>query len=247
MDGTAGAMRLILFKTSALRWQRFNTISEKLLHKLNRSKRGNRTKKALSPVEMKRLLIWLSEDKTELGLENYALFFVLATSGLRASELAQIRWKDIECFKGKWTAKFIGKGGLESEQELYEPALMACAEYFRKTFHRIPKLQNNDYLFYTVPSFSGEEWRPLTKRHTIWARVKKIGMKARESAIIKRELVFSLHLLRRSYATGLYKSGMGIKAIQHMTRHASVETPMKHYVYDDELATPYLDKLLEVT
>jgi integrase len=69
----------------------------------------------------------------------------------------------------------------------------------------------------------------------------------REVGILKRELVFSPHLLRRSYATGLDKSGMGIKAIQHMTRHASVEILMKHYVYDDEQATLYLDKLLEVT
>jgi integrase len=220
----------------------FDIMSEKLTHKLNRTKKGNRTKKSLSPAEMKRVLSWLSEDKTELGLENYAIVFMLSTSGLRASELAQLSWKNIECFEDRFTANFIGKGGKEAEQELYEPALRACTDYFKKAFKRIPKPEN--HLFYTVPSYSRERRRPLVLRHTIWKRIRTIGEAARKEGIIKRDLGFSPHLFRRSYATGLYKSGMGIKAIQVKTRHASVDTLMKHYIHDDEPASKYLDLML---
>lgn len=57
-------------------------------------------------------------------------------------------------------------------------------------------------------------------------------------------LPFSPHLFRRSYATLLYKSGMKLKAIQNLTRHANIETLCKHYVDDSELATPYLAQAL---
>jgi integrase len=75
-------------------------------------------------------------------------------------------------------------------------------------------------------------------------RIKNIGATAKETGVIKREVTFSPHLFRRSYATGLYKIGMGIKAIQEKTRHASIETLVKHYICDSEPATLYLDKML---
>ena len=55
---------------------------------------------------------------------------------------------------------------------------------------------------------------------------------------------FSPHLFRRSYATLLYKSGMGLKAIQGKTRHASIEVLVRHYIHDEEPATPYFERML---
>jgi integrase len=52
------------------------------------------------------------------------------------------------------------------------------------------------------------------------------------------------HLLRRTYATLLYREGMKIRAIQEKTRHSNIETLMKHYVHDDDLASPYLEKII---
>lgn len=37
---------------------------------------------------------------------------------------------------------------------------------------------------------------------------------------------------------------MKIRAIQEKTRHTNAETLMKHYVHDDDRATPYLSKIL---
>jgi site-specific recombinase XerD len=129
----------------------FDCMDEKLRKKLNRTKKGNRTKKTLTPQEVRRLLSWLKEDTSEYGMGNYALIFLLVTSGLRSAELAQLRWKNIEFFEGKCTCYFIGKGGREAEQELYLPAVEACIKYFHKVFRRDPKPE--DTLFYTVPSF----------------------------------------------------------------------------------------------
>ena len=82
--------------------------------------------------------------------------------------------------------------------------------------------------------------------HRLWVRIKDIGSRARAGEIIKRDLQFSPHLFRRTYATLLYKSGMGLKAIQAKTRHANIEVLAKHYISDDEPASPYFDKVLNI-
>jgi integrase len=219
----------------------FKSMSEKLNRKLNRKKRGNRTKKTLTPAEIKRLLAWLNEEKTEYGRGNYAIVYMLITSGLRSAELLQLRWKNLELIEGKWKAYFIGKGSRESEQELYPASVEACAEYLNKVFRRSPKPE--DALFYTVPRFKGDSRRPLTNYSTLWTRVKKIGEEAKEAGVIKRDLNFSPHLFRRAYATALYKNGMGLKAIMEKTRHSNIEVLARHYISDEEPATPYLSKM----
>jgi integrase len=224
-------------------WQNpFSIMTQSLHDKLNKTKKGNRTKKALTKSELRQLLEWLSQDQTVQGLEDFSLVLMLATSGLRAAELCQLRWGDLECFEDRWTCTFIGKGNKEAEQELYAPAVEAVKTYFKKHFHRDPGPE--DHLFYTIPAFADDEIRPMPY-HVLWYRIHKTGEKAREREIIKRDLQFSPHLLRRTYATLLYRQGMGIRAIQQKTRHSNIEVLAKHYLYDDDQASPYLEKILK--
>jgi integrase len=117
----------------------FDTMSEKLKRKLGATKKRSKTKKTLTPDEVKALLSWLKEDNSVKGLEHYAIVFMLVTSGLRGEELCSLRWGDLECFEGRWIACFIGKGDRPAEQELYEPAVEACRVYFCKAFGRDPR------------------------------------------------------------------------------------------------------------
>jgi len=80
--------------------------------------------------------------------------------------------------------------------------------------------------------------------HRLWVRISAIGAAAREAGIIKRDMQFSPHLYRRTYATLLYKSGMGLKGIQQKTRHASIEILTRHYIHDEEPASPYFERLI---
>lgn len=219
----------------------FELMTEKLQKKINGTKKGNRTKKALTTTEVKDLLAWLEKDQTVRGLEDHAIIYMLFTSGLRADELVQLKWKDIDMVDGSFTASFIGKGGKDAEQELYPAAVNACIRYYNKAFRRDPR--PDDALFWTLPRFEGDPPRPISY-WTLWDRVKKAGAAAREAGIIKRNVSFSPHLFRRSYATCLYKSGMKLKAIQEKTRHANIEVLTKHYIDDNEPATPYLEKIL---
>lgn len=46
----------------------------------------------------------------------------------------------------------------------------------------------------------GQEPQPLNP-HALWHRVKAIGAAARQAGVVVRELAFSPHLFRRTYAT----------------------------------------------
>ena len=230
-----GVKRLLPFYSST-----FKQMTEKLVKKLNRTKKGNRTKKALTKDEILAILAYFPENGTVKGLENNAIVFMLVTSGLRADELLQVRWGNIEHLDGKWTVVFTGTGDKEAEQALYGPAVEASRAYFKKAFGR--ETRTDGAKFSTIPSFPGETPRPL-QYHTLWRRTQEIGTELRQAGILKHEVQFSTHLFRRSYATNLYKQGMGITAIQAKTRHENVETLLKHYV-DDEPANKYIEKIL---
>ncbi|MBA7481040.1 Tyrosine recombinase XerC [subsurface metagenome] len=220
----------------------FELMPEKLKKKLHRTKKGNRKKKALTTSEVKSLLVWLEKDTSEYGAANYSTIFMLVTSGLRSAELLQLKWKNIEMIEGQWTAYFIGKGGKDAEQELYGLAIDACIKYYRQVFRRDPR--SDDALFWTTPRFPGDERRPLKNHQTLWTRIKNVGTEAKKAGIIKRDLVFSPHLFRRSYASALEKMGMPVSSIQKKTRHSNLETLAKHYLSNDEPAESYLDKML---
>ena len=220
----------------------FDVMDERLTRKLNRSKKG-KTKKALSVDEVNRLLSYLKSKagKSVIDTENYTLVFMLVTSGLRASELCSLRWKDIEYFEGRWTACFVGKGDKEAEQELYGPAVEVYKVYFRKHFGRGPKPE--DHLFWTVPVLKDERPAPMNP-HALWYRIKKIGREVMVDRCNKRDINFSPHLFRRTYATALYRSGMKLKAIMEKTRHSNIDVLAKHYISDEEPASPYFEKML---
>jgi len=219
----------------------FEVMEEKLTKKLNRTKKGNRTKKALNKGETRDLLAWLQGDKSIKGLADHAMVYNLVTSGLRASELCQLKWGDLEHYEGAWTANFIGKGGKEASQEFFSSAVEAAHAYFIEQFKRDPRPE--DHLFYSLAAYPGYNVRPMTA-HRLWVRISAIGAAAREAGIIKRDLQFSPHLFRRSVATLLYKQGMKLKAIQEKTRHANIDVLVKHYIHDEEPAAPYFERLL---
>ena len=211
-------------------------MDEKLKKKLSRKKK-DRTKKALNIRETKEIFKLLKSDKTLKGKFDYAIAYFLVNSGLRAFELLQLRWKDIEESEGFIYAYFTGKGNKPDKQEIPPEALKAVKDYFKSYFKRDPK--PDEYLFYTLPRYPGEPPRRL-EYQTLYNHIRWIGEKVKEAGILKRDIQFTPHLFRRTYASLLYKKGMKLKAIQEKTRHASIETLVNHYIDDSEPATPYL-------
>ncbi len=109
----------------------FDIIDKALERKLSKTKKGNRTKKALSKAELQALLQYLKNDCSLKGFQNYAIVLFLVTSGLRSHELCQLRFKDIEYFEGRYTVMFTGKGNQEAEQEIRPAGIEAINKAFK--------------------------------------------------------------------------------------------------------------------
>lgn len=218
----------------------FKNMTERLSKKLNQTTKGNRKKKVLTPTEIKELKIWLSKDHSLKGMRDYAIVYFLLTSGLRATELCRLKWKNLECVDGKWTAYFIGMGGKLDEQELFAPAVEAVRRCFKKAVKRDPAPE--DPLFWTLSIHKNDKPRPM-QYMILWRRVKEIGKAAMAVGVIKRNIKITPQICRNSYATVLYKSGMKVVDIQEKTRHTSVDALVKRYIDSNESAESYLAKV----
>ena len=214
------------------------TMPVKLWKKLNKSKSPG-TKKALTRTEVPKIIEFLERGTSEREVEDLAIFMLLYATGLRAQELCQTTWGDIEFDEDEGSYYFngTGKGGRSYHQECVDPEAVTAAErYFKKAHHRKPR--PGDRVFWTVPAYNGDVRRPL-EYHPLYIRIVNIGKALRAAGVITRNLEFSPHLLRRSIITNLHKNGMRVKALQKFSRHSSTDTLLKHYVDDEEPAKKY--------
>jgi integrase/recombinase XerD len=162
----------------------------------------------LSTDEINKLLDQ-PDRKDAYGARDAAILELLYSSGLRASELCNIKIIDIDddCIR------VFGKGGKERVVPIGKPALDAIDYYlteFRDQFDG-----DHETLFVTQRS------RPLD-RIDIWKMVKKY---AEEVGITKN--VFP-HTLRHSFATHLLDNGADLRIIQEMLGHASINSTERY-------------------
>ncbi|MCK5569662.1 MAG: site-specific integrase, partial [Spirochaetes bacterium] len=199
----------------------FDKMPEKLVKKLNRTKQ-QQTKGTLSKAEIQNVLEFLSKGVQVKDVGNYAIVQFLYSTGLRGEELCSLRYKDIEYDEDEkiYYAVGIGKGEKPFRQEIvYHEAVEVARRYFHLVHGRDPRLE--DPLFWTI----SHGIRPM-RYHALYERIKELGEKLKEAGVIRRNVNFTPHLLRRSIITHLYKNGMRIKALRHFSRHSSVETLM---------------------
>ncbi|MBA7493377.1 Tyrosine recombinase XerC [subsurface metagenome] len=219
----------------------FELMSEKLLKKLGRSKKPKRGK-ALNIAEVNRLLDMLDYDESTIGLENKAMIKLMLGTGLRAAELCNLKWQDVEFDEdeSKYYVSGVGKGDKPFTQEVAIPEAIADVErYFRKHFHRKPRPE--DYLFYTVSSHKGNGNKQMNNT-VLFLRMRKVGEKARAKGVTTRNISWSPHLMRRTCGTILDKLKMSPVSIQRFLRHSSLQTTAQFYIVDSEPAGPYFEK-----
>lgn len=145
---------------------------------------------------------------SERGLRDAAIISVLYASGLRVSELSNLKLFDIDWSRG--FLKTLGKGKKERVVPLNERALGFLASYF--TYSR-PKLlgeHQSDLVFI-------RKGGKILSRITIWKIIKKY-------ALLSGMDDFSPHKLRHSFATHLLEGGVNLRALQLMLGHTDLST-----------------------
>jgi len=140
-------------------------------------------------------------------LRNLAIIELIYGAGLRVSEVADIKLKDIN-FEKEYV-KIKGKGNRERLVFINRHALSAIRNYLETRTGN--KITESIWLF---PNRSGRR----ISRQSIWKLIKKI------SVSLPSEKRITPHTFRHSFATHLLEGGLDLRIVQQLLGHKTLAT-----------------------
>jgi site-specific recombinase XerD len=161
------------------------------------------------PAEDLQKLLDASERSPSVlcGFRNYAMMWLLIFTGMRRTELIELKLNDVSLREG--TVRIRGKGQKERVVPLVERAVDAVSDWLELR----PGHKGHDYLFTTS---RGNRIHP--------SRMQRIWRSILERTDIDDDGV-SLHTLRHSMATLLLQSGdASLPEIQRVLGHSRLDT-----------------------
>lgn len=162
----------------------------------------------LSANEVERLLA-APDQKTQVGIRDAAILECLYGTGLRVSELTQLKKSDLHF--DQHYIRCIGKGRKERVVPIGTAAMRAIECYLEEVR---PYWETED----RQPAvFLSARRKPLT-RQAVWTLIRRY---ARNVGIQK---TVSPHTLRHSFASHLLSNGAPLRLIQEMLGHADIST-----------------------
>ena len=201
-----------------------------------KEKKATSKNKWLNEKQLQEIYKKLKSKKSVTGLRNYAIFHFLLHTGLRASELCNLKFSDI-IYNSEGLPVEIqilhGKGDKFREVEINESILQPILEYRENA--GLP-VELDDYLFYSTantklnPHIS--ESRPLN-RQALYSIIKRIGKMI--------DVKLHPHCLRHSFATLCYQRGADLKSLKERLGHSSITTTESIYVVSENKCLEYLN------
>lgn len=158
--------------------------------------------------EVERLLA-APNTHTKLGLRDRAMLEFMYATGLRVSEVANIKLSDINFEAG--FLRSVGKGNKERIVPVGTQAVEWTQRYLREARGSFAKAGNLGEVFISTRGGA-------LSRKTIWVLIKKY---ARAAGIPKD---ITPHTLRHSFASHLLQNGGDLRVIQEMLGHADIST-----------------------
>ena len=186
---------------------------------INRYTKNNPLGTISNPKTIKKLPKVLSEKevdklldinlKTHFDYRNKAMLELMYSSGLRVSELINLKVNDIDLKNA--SVRIFGKGSKERIVPLDDYAIEALDNYIKYYRKSLFKHGENNYLFLN------NHGNKMTRQGFF-----KILQKIAKEKNIKSEL--SPHTLRHSFATHLLKHGADLRSIQELLGHSDIST-----------------------
>lgn len=176
--------------------------------KLEPAKRLARVPKTLTQTQVERLL-QAPDVAVPLGLRDRAMLELMYASGLRVSELVNLRLFELSV--NDQVLRVMGKGSKERLVPFGDEALHWLQRYLSEARGAILGRQVSDDLFVTARGGA-------MTRVMFWTLVKKY---AREAGV---EAPLSPHTLRHAFATHLLNHGADLRAVQMLLGHADITT-----------------------
>jgi integrase/recombinase XerD len=163
--------------------------------------------KSLQPEEIEALLA-APDRTTPDGLRDAAMLELLYATGLRVSELINVRMDEVVLDAG--FLRTIGKGSKERIVPFGDTARDVIVAFVETGRRELDK-HNDPYLFLS------RRGRPMT-RQSFWMKIVRYAKEAGISTHI------SPHVLRHSFATHLLENGADLRSVQMMLGHADIST-----------------------
>ena len=162
----------------------------------------------LSEADVEALLVHAGTG-TALGQRDRAMLEVLYASGLRVSELVNLKLSQVSLDMG--VVRVMGKGSKERLVPLGEEALEWIERYLKDARPSLLGRRASDFVFVTARG------APMT-RQAFWHLLKRRA----GQAIPGRSL--SPHTLRHAFATHLLNHGADLRVVQMLLGHADIST-----------------------
>lgn len=170
---------------------------------------GRKLPDTLSYPEIENLLNAIDLSKPE-GARNRAMLEVLYSSGLRVSELVELKQTNVYFDIG--FLRVIGKGNKERLVPIGRDAMKYLKIYVEEIRVHIP----------VKKSFEADVF--LNKRGTRISRVSVFNMIKELAQRTGLKKTISPHTFRHSFATHLIEGGADLRAVQEMLGHESITT-----------------------
>jgi integrase/recombinase XerD len=187
---------------------RENLVTEDPTAQIAMPKIGRSLPKSLTEEEIEALLS-APVVSDPLGNRDRAMLEVLYATGLRVSELVNLRHGQVNINQG--VIRILGKGNRERLIPLGEEAMRWLTEFFNGARSEILLERQTDYLF---PTRRGDRMT----RQAFWHIIKRY---ARKSGISKE---LSPHTLRHAFATHLLNHGADLRVVQMLLGHSDLST-----------------------
>lgn len=151
------------------------------------------------------------KEKEIIQIRDKAIIELLFSTGLRVSELCNLKIDDVNLQKDEFTVR--GKGSKLRIVFMSDEAKIALSHYLEKRSDMTPFL----FIRHDKANKENNESKGLTTRS-----VQRLIEKYAKIAGIAKKV--TPHTLRHSYATDLLRNGADIRSVQTMLGHSSIMT-----------------------
>ena len=180
--------------------------------RLQAARQPLRVPKSLSEAQVEALLAAPDVD-TELGLRDRSMLELMYASGLRVSELVQLRLFHISA--SERVLRITGKGDKERLVPFGDVAHDWLQRYLTQARPALLGMHQTDAVFVTARGAHAGE---AMTRAMFWFLVKKYALQAGITVPL------SPHTLRHAFATHLLNHGADLRVVQLLLGHADIST-----------------------
>lgn len=166
------------------------------------------------------------ETNTALGIRNRLIIELLYATGIRVSELTELKLKQIDLSNKE--IRIFGKGSKERIVFFGDYAKKYLNKYLNESRDELLQGNKSDYL---LINYQGGN---LTRRG-----VEQIVDDIVKKAALKHQI--SPHVLRHTFATDMLNNGADLKSVQELLGHESLSTTQIYtHITNERLRSVYL-------